>query len=155
MINKVILMGRLTRDPELRQTPSGVSALSFTVAVERSYQKQGEERQTDFISCIAWRQTAEFISRYFGKGRMIALEGQLRTRSYDDRNGTKHYVTEVYVDNASFTGEPKPESRPVQQYGAEYEYHPQPAPSEPAAHSFTRNLELEAQGVLSDDGIPF
>lgn len=100
-------MGRITQDLEVRQTPSGVSVVTFSVAVDRSYSGQNGERQTDFITCVAWRQTAEFIGRYFGKGRMIAVEGQLRTRTYDDKNGTKHYVTEVYVDNASFTGEPK------------------------------------------------
>lgn len=107
MINKVILMGRITQDLELKQTPNGTSVLAFTLAVERSFSKKGEERQTDFISCVAWRQTAEFIAKFFGKGRMIAVEGGLRSRTYDDKNGVKHYVTEVYVDNASFTGESK------------------------------------------------
>ncbi|MBR1382277.1 MAG: single-stranded DNA-binding protein, partial [Ruminococcus sp.] len=106
-LNKVVLMGRITHDLEIRQTMSGVACLTFAVAVERNYSKQGEEKQTDFINCVAWRQTAEFIGKYFGKGRMIAVEGQLRTRTYDDKNGTKHYLTEVFVDNASFTGEPK------------------------------------------------
>lgn len=105
-LNKVIIMGRITQDLELKQTPNGVSVLSFTVAVDRNYTK-GEEKQSDFISCVAWKERAEFISRYFGKGRMIAVEGQLRTRTYEDKNGVKHYVTEVYVDQASFTGEKK------------------------------------------------
>lgn len=105
MLNRVILMGRITQELELKQTPSGVSVLTFSVAVERSFAKQGEERQTDFISCVAWRQQAEFISKYFSKGRMIALEGNLRTRSYDDKNGVKHNVVEVFVDSVSFTGE--------------------------------------------------
>lgn len=105
MLNRVILMGRITQDLEIRQTQGGVAVLSFTVAVDRGYVKQGEERQTDFINCVAWRQQAEFISRYFAKGRMIAIEGNLRTRTYDDKNGVKHYVTEVFVDNVSFTGE--------------------------------------------------
>ena len=105
MLNRVILMGRITHDLELKQTPSGVSVLTFSLAIERSYAKQGEERQTDFINCVAWRQQAEFISKYFGKGRMLAIEGNLRTRTYDDKNGVKHYVTEVFVDNVSFTGE--------------------------------------------------
>lgn len=105
MINKVILMGRITQDLELKCTNNGLSVLTFGIAVERGYVKQGEERQTDFITCVAWRQQAEFISRYFSKGRMVAIEGSLRTRTYDDKNGVKHYVTEVYVDNASFTGE--------------------------------------------------
>jgi len=84
MINRVILMGRITQDLELKSTPSGVSVLTFSIAAERNFVKQGEERQADFISCVAWRQQAEFISKYFGKGRMIALEGSLRTRTYDE-----------------------------------------------------------------------
>lgn len=107
MLNKVILMGRITHDLELKQTPGGSSVLSFNIAVDRSYAKQGEDRQTDFISCVAWNKRAEFIEKYFRKGRMIAIEGQLRTRTYDDKNGTRHYITEVYVDNISFTGEAK------------------------------------------------
>ncbi len=105
MLNRVILMGRITQDLEVRQTPAGVSVVSFTVAVDRSFKGQNGERQTDFINCVAWRQQADFIGRYFAKGRMIALEGNLRTRTYDDKNGTKHYVTEVFVDSVSFTGE--------------------------------------------------
>lgn len=105
-ISRTVILGRITQDLELKQTPNGVSVLSFTVAVDRNYSKV-EEKQSDFISCVAWKERAEFISRYFGKGRMIAVEGQLRTRTYDDKNGVKHYVTEVFVDNASFTGESK------------------------------------------------
>lgn len=112
MLNSVCLMGRLTADPELKATPSGVSVLQFTVAVDRSYVKQGEERQADFISCVAWRQTAEHIKRYFSKGSMIAVEGHLQTRTFEDKNGAKHYVTEVIVDGAHFTGEKRD---PVQQ----------------------------------------
>lgn len=111
MLNTVVLMGRITAPLELKATPSGTSVLQFTIAVERSYVKQGEERQTDFISCVAWRQTAEFIAKFFGKGRMIAVEGQLQSRTYDDKNGVKHYITEVIVNQASFTGEPKPETQ--------------------------------------------
>ena len=160
MLNRVILMGRITHDLELRQTPSGVSALNFTVAVERSFVKQGEERQTDFVTCVAWRQTADFIGRYFGKGRMIALEGQLRTRTYDDKNGTKHYVTEVYVDSVSFTGEPKQgqqQSAPPQpEYGPEFEYNRPPAANKPAeTQTYITNSALEDEGILSDDGVPF
>jgi len=105
MLNRVVLMGRITHDLEIRQTPNGVSALSFSVAVDRNFKNQNGGYDVDFISCVAWRNTAEFIGRYFGKGRMIALEGQLRSRTFEDKNGTKHYVTEVYVDSASFTGE--------------------------------------------------
>ena len=106
MLNRVILMGRITQDLEVRQTPSGNAVLRFNVAVDRPV-RQGAERQTDFITCTAWGQRAEFINRYFSKGRMIALEGQIRTGSYDDKNGVKHYTTEVNVDSVSFIGEPK------------------------------------------------
>ena len=107
-INKVILMGRLTSDPELRQTPNGVSTCQFTVAVTRGYTSQNGERQSDFINVVAWRQTAEFVCRYFNKGRLILVEGELRTRTYDDKRypDVRHYVTEVFADNVSF-GETK------------------------------------------------
>ena len=106
MLNRVILMGRITHDLELRQTPNGVSVLSFSLAVERSFARQGEERQTDFIDCVAWRQQAEFISRYFGKGRMIAIEGQIQTRTFQDKNGNNRKAVEVIVKDAYF-GESK------------------------------------------------
>lgn len=115
MLNKVIIMGRLTQDPELRSTPSGTSVLQFTVAVDRNY-KQGEEKQADFINCVAWKQHAEFIAKHFGKGRMIAIEGRLQSRTYDDKNGSKHYITEVIVENVFFTGEPKPQDN-YSEYG--------------------------------------
>lgn len=104
MINNSVLMGRLTATPELRQTASGVSVTNFTLAVERSFVKQGEERQADFIDCIAWRNTADFIARYFQKGSMIAVVGSIQTRSYEDKNGNKRKATEIVVDNASFCG---------------------------------------------------
>lgn len=102
MLNKVILMGRLTRDPELRTTPQGVSVCTFSVAVDRGYVRQGEERQADFINVVAWRSTAEFVSKYFIKGQMIAVVGRLQTRNYDDKDGKKVYVTEVVADEISF-----------------------------------------------------
>ena len=101
-MNKVILVGRLARDPELRTTQSGINVCSFTVACDRRFQKQGEERQADFISCIAWRQQAEFISKFFTKGMRIALDGSIQTRSWDDNDGNKRYATEVVVDHAEF-----------------------------------------------------
>ena len=101
MLNRIILMGRLTADPELRTTPSGVSVASFSIAVERNYQQNGE-RQTDFINCVAWRQTGEFISRFFQKGRMIAVEGSLQTRRYEDKTGAKRTAYDVVVDQAYF-----------------------------------------------------
>lgn len=102
MLNKAILVGRLTKDPELRSTASGISVVSFTVAITRSYARQGEERQTDFINCVAFRNTADFISRYFAKGNMIAVDGSIQTRTWDDQEGKRHWVTEVMVNEAHF-----------------------------------------------------
>ena len=98
-MNKVLLLGRLTKDPELRATPSGVSVTSFTVAVNRRFKKD----ETDFINCIAWRNTAEFISKYFGKGSMIAVVGSMQTGSYE-KDGQKHYTTDINVEEVYFAG---------------------------------------------------
>ena len=107
MLNKVIIMGRLTADPELKQTPSGIATCRFSVAVNRNYtSKETGERQTDFINVVAWRNTAEFINRYFSKGKMIIVEGSLRNNNYTDQNGVKHYSMDVQADNVSF-GESK------------------------------------------------
>ena len=106
MLNRAILMGRLTRDPELRTTPSGGSVASFTLAVDRGYAKAGEEKQTDFINIVAWRATAEFVGRYFTKGMMMIVEGRIQTRSWEDQNGNKRYAVEVVADNIQF-GESK------------------------------------------------
>ena len=156
MLNRVISMGRITQDLELRQTPNGSSVLTFSVAVDRGYVKQGEERQTDFITCVAWNQRAEFINNYFSKGRMIAVEGSLRTRTYDDKNGSRHYVTEVYVDNVSFTGEPK-------QSGSQTSYSaPAQVPVQNGnVQSMPENDNVvigdinDFEEILSDDGVPF
>lgn len=102
MLNKAILMGRFTRDPELRSTPQGISTCSFSIAVDRNFVRAGEERKADFINCVAWRQTAEFISKYFKKGNLIAVEGSIQTRSWDDADGKKRYATEVVVSQAYF-----------------------------------------------------
>lgn len=104
MINSVVIMGRLTFDPELRTTPSGVSVVRFQVACDRNYQKSGEERKTDFIDVTAWRQTAEFVSRYFHKGSMIAVEGSIQTDNYTDRDGNKRKSFQVVANNVSFCG---------------------------------------------------
>lgn len=109
MYNRVILLGRITQDLVLKTTPSGVSVLSFSIAVDRRFQQKGEEKKSDFFNCVAWRQEAEFISRFWSKGRAILIEGELQNRTYDDKNGVKRYVTEVIVDRASFTGEKRPE----------------------------------------------
>ena len=102
-MNKAILMGRLTRDPEMRTTPQGVSVCSFSIAVNRRFAKEGQQ-QADFINCVAWRQQAEFICKYFTKGSMIAVVGSIQTRTWDGQDGKKQYTTEVIVDEAHFTG---------------------------------------------------
>ncbi|MEG2597352.1 MAG: single-stranded DNA-binding protein [Oscillospiraceae bacterium] len=103
MLNHIILMGRLVADPELKQTTSGISVATFTMAVDRNFQsKETGERPTDFIRCVAWRQTGEFVSKYFSKGRMIAVEGSLQVRNYEDKTGAKRTASEVIVDQAYF-----------------------------------------------------
>lgn len=104
MINSVVLMGHLTADPELKTTPNGTSVTSFSLAVERNYAPKGQERETDFINVVAWRQTAEFICRYFGKGQMIAVEGSIQTRKYQDKKGNNRVSVEVVANQVSFCG---------------------------------------------------
>ena len=103
MLNHIVLMGRLVRDPELRQTQSGVSVVSFRIAVDRDFQsRDGGEKQADFIDIVAWRNTAEFVSKYFTKGRMAVVSGRLQVREWTDREGGKRYSTEVVADNVYF-----------------------------------------------------
>ena len=113
MLNQVILMGRLTADPELRTTTTGISVTSFTIAVDRDRTTDGN-RKTDFICCAAWRQTAEFICKYFQKGRMIAVRGKLQKKEYTDKAGTKHDTYEVVVDNVNFCGDKMTNAEPMQ-----------------------------------------
>lgn len=156
MINKVILSGRITRDIEIKTTPGGTAVTQFSLAVERSFSRQGEEKQTDFITCVAWGKTAEFIGRYFGKGRSIVILGNLRTRTYDDKNGTKHYVTEVYIDEAQFTFEPKNAQEGSQAAcGSQgYNYTPAP-PASPQTSAQTPQRAYKDFEIFSDEGTPF
>lgn len=108
-MNKVILMGRLTKDAELVQTPQGVAVARFAIAVNRRFAKEGQQ-QADFINCIAWRQTAEIICKYFKKGNMIAVVGSIQARSWDGQDGKKQYATEVVADEVYFTGKKAEES---------------------------------------------
>ena len=102
MLNVVALMGRLVADPELRHTPSGVATCTFRIAVDRNFVRQGEERKADFIDIVAWRQSAEFVCRYFRKGNLIAVNGSLQTRNYEDKNGNRRTAYEVVADNIHF-----------------------------------------------------
>ena len=104
MLNKIILMGRLTRDPELRQTQNGTKVAAFSLAVDRDYAAQSGERETDFIDCVAWRGTAEFAAKYFTKGQMAAVEGRLQVRDWTDKDGNKRRSYEVIADSLYFAG---------------------------------------------------
>ena len=117
MLNHIVIMGRLTRDPELRRTGSGIAVASFTVAVDRDFGgRDGGEKETDFIDCVAWRQTGEFVSKYFTKGRMIVVSGRLQIRSWTDKDGNKRRTAEVVADNCYF-GESKRDSEGAQNNG--------------------------------------
>lgn len=107
MLNRIILMGRLTRDPELRHTQTGTAVASFTLAVERQFKDANGDRQADFIDIVAWRQTGEFAAKYFTKGRMAAVEGRLQMRDWTDRDGNKRRAAEVVADNVYFADSPK------------------------------------------------
>ena len=179
MLNKVILMGRLTRDPEFRQTTSGVPVCRFSIAINRQFaNKQTGERETDFIDCDAWRSTAEFVSRYFSKGSMILVEGQLRNNNYTDNNGVKHYSMRVMVDNVSFCESKGNNAQSgdfaqqgggyqqggyaqqggYQQNGGGYQnngYQNAPAPAAPPQDALSIGDIGEFEEILSDGEVPF
>lgn len=144
MINSVIIMGRLTYDPELRTTPNGISVVRFQVACDRNFSRSGEDKKTDFIDVTAWRQTAEFVSRYFRKGSMIAVEGSIQTDNFTDKDGNKRKSVQVVANNVSFCGskaESGTTSNPV---------FSQPAPSYASAD----NSDFEKISD-DDDDLPF
>ena len=149
MLNHIIVMGRLVRDPELRRTGSGVAVTSFTVAVDRDFGKnENGEKETDFIDCVAWRQTGEFVSKYFAKGRMAVVSGRLQIRPWTDKEGNKRRTAEIVADNVYFGDSKRDEggnsfAAPAPSYG---EYSAPAAPS--AASDFT---------MLDDDdaSLPF
>jgi len=149
-LNKVILCGRLTADPELKQTPSGIAVVSFTLAVNRRFQSRSADgaqapQQADFISVVAWRQTAEFISRYFKKGSALCITGSIQTRSWQDSQGQKRYATEVVADEAMFV-DSKNEGGAVGQFNDSYN-----APSYSSAPASTPKFEE----LKTDDDLPF
>ncbi len=142
MLNCAVIMGRLTADPELRQTPSGVAVTRFSVAVDRGYVKAGEERKADFINVVCWRQTAEFVTRYFSKGSMIAVQGSIQTGSYE-KDGVKRSTFEIVADNVSFCG-----SKSESGTGA--------APrADVAAPSFSNGSVDDFAALADDDDLPF
>ena len=155
-MNVVCLMGRLTAEPELRQTPNGVSVCSFSVAINRAYSGQNGERQTDFINCVAWRQTGEFISRYFHKGNMIGLNGSIQTRTYQDKDtGKNRTAFEVVINNAYFAESKNGSSQPQ---GAVSYSQPAPRAAEnnfPASSFSTGDLDGFSTIATDDGDLPF
>lgn len=159
MLNVVALMGRLVADPELRTTPAGVNVCRFRLACDRSFVRQGEQRQADFLDVVAWRQTAEFVSKYFQKGSMIAIEGSLQTRQYQDKNGNNRTTTEVLASQVSFCGGKAAEKPDVQSFDQQTASHVREAK---ASHSAPQAAPAYEQGsmddfaTISDDGdLPF
>lgn len=119
MLNHIVLMGRLVRDPELRRTGAGTAVASFTIAVDRDFSGKDSEKETDFIDCVAWRQTGEFVSKYFSKGRMIVVDGRLQVRKWQTKEGENRYSTEV-IANSCYFGDSKKESSSSESYGGGY-----------------------------------
>ena len=148
MLNRVVLMGRLVSDPELKTTTSGISVTSFRIAVDRSYVKAGAERQADFFDIVAWRNTAEFVCRNFGKGSLIAVDGQLQSRQYQAKDGTNRTVVEVVADNVSFTGERRDASATYSAPRDSYSQIPQ-------APSYSNGTVDDFQEMPLDDDLPF
>lgn len=169
-MNKVILMGRLTRDPEMRQSPQGTPVVSFSLAIDRRFAREGQQ-QADFISCVAWSKLAEFICKYFQKGSMIAVTGRLQSRSWDDKDGKRQYATEVIVEEAYFTGSRSETHTTGAQptaggggYNRGYSaqaggYEQRPASSAPQGGTAPNFDEFEAMGFSamdsSEDDLPF
>ena len=154
MLNHIVIMGRLTRDPELRRTGSGIAVASFTVAVDRDFSgRDGGERETDFIDCVAWRQTGEFVSKYFTKGSMIVVSGRLQIRSWTDKEGGKRRTAEVVADNVYF-GESKRSTDGGASYGNSYS-----APAAPSYGGYSAPAAAPASdfAMLEDDDaqLPF
>lgn len=159
MLNVAVIMGRLVADPELRHTPNDISVCSFRVAVDRSYSNKSGERQADFIDVVAWRSTAEFVCRYFTKGQMIAVNGSIQTRSYEDKQGNKRTAVEIVADNVSFCGSKRESGGGGGDYGDSY-YGRDPGPvSAPAfkepASAFSSGSNEDFEEILGDDDLPF
>ena len=155
MLNHITIMGRLTRDPELRRTGSGIAVASFTVAVDRDFSsKDGGEKETDFIDCVAWRNTGEFVSKYFTKGRMIVVSGRLQIRGWTDKEGNKRRSAEVIADNCYFG-----ESRRSREGSAPYGGNTYAAPAAPSYGGYSAPAPAPASdfAMLEDDDaqLPF
>ena len=152
MLNLVALMGRLVYDPELKTTQNGTNVCSFRIAVDRSFARQGEERKADFIDVTAWRQTAEFVSKYFQKGSMIAIEGSLQTRQYQDKNGNNRTATdtEVLASQVSFCGGKAAEKPAVRDFDRQTENHVREANTAHGAPQKPQSVPEYSQGSADD-----
>lgn len=148
MLNVVVLTGRLTADPELRHTPNDIAVTSFTIAVNRRFARPGEERQTDFIDIVAWRNTAEFVCKYFTKGQLIAIEGSIQTRTYQDKDGNKRKAFEVVAKDAQFAESKKSASE------SSFESNGSSAAIVDSGSYSSGNNE-DFQTIESDDDLPF
>ncbi|MCI3027705.1 single-stranded DNA-binding protein [Desemzia sp. C1] len=158
MINNVVLVGRLTKPAELKYTSGGTAVTSFTVAVNRQFTNQSGEREADFINCVAWRKTAELIAQYTHKGSMVGIEGRIQTRSYDNQQSQKVYVTEVVTDNVTFLdgkrAEEKKEAPSPDNYSSYRQNTPQ-AKNEANYNTSTPNYNSSHGMDISDDDLPF
>ena len=158
MLNVVAIMGRLVADPELRTTPQGINVCSFRIACDRNFARQGEQRQADFIDIVAWRQQAEFVSKYFQKGSLIAIEGSLQTRQYQDKNGNNRTAVEVVANNINFAG-PKsssPASNGDAGYGAPMAAPaPRPAVQAAPAPSYSAGSNDDFALIEDEGDLPF
>lgn len=153
MLNIAVLMGRLVADPELRHTPTDVAVTSFTLAVDRSYVKSGAERQADFIDVVAWRNTADFVCKYFRKGSLIAVQGAIQTRSYTDSQGNKRKAFEIVADNVHFA-EAKRDNGAAPAGGNYSGSYSRPESSEPAP-AYTSGNSGDFEEIPMDDDLPF
>ena len=149
MLNNVSLMGRLVADPELRHTPNDIAVSSFTLAVNRNYVKSGTERQTDFIDIVVWRSTAEFVSKYFHKGQLVAVQGSIQTRLYQDKDGNKRKSFEIVADNVYFA-ESKRDS-----YSSESSYSSNNSYEQNQSNSYSNGETGDFQEIPLDDDLPF
>lgn len=155
MLNSVCLMGRLVADPELRTTPAGVSVCSFRIAVDRNYQPKGQEKQTDFINIVAWRERADFVSRFFHKGSMVVVQGSIHTDSYTDRDGNKRTSFSVQADNVMF-GESKNSSGGYQNSGSAPAFDtPQTPAYNESKPAFTTAGSGDFEEIVGDEDLPF
>lgn len=150
MLNVVAIMGRLVADPELRTTQSGTNVCSFRIACDRNFARQGEQRQADFIDIVAWRQQAEFVSKYFQKGSMIAVEGSLQTRQYQDKNGNNRTATEVLASQVSFCGGKTAEKSAVRDFDQQTENHVREANAAHSAPQKPQSVPEYSQGSAED-----